>query len=176
MEQWSEIRRRVLTGELTKPAARKIYNLHWDMLTKILENEEPPGYRKQKEREKPILGPFIPLIHEIREADKKAPKKQRHAAKRIFERLREEGYGGGLSATPEHGFNCAFLRALSAAWHGRIAPRHPSPISCVWRSSWRPLGEKPRSWQCPSRGRRSTPLAVATVRTSPAAFWSSRRG
>ena len=101
MEQWSEIRRRVLTGELTKRAARKIYNLHWDTLTKILENEEPPGYRKQKEREKPVLGPFIPLIHEILEADKKAPKKQRHTAKRIFERLREKGYGGGLTVVAE---------------------------------------------------------------------------
>ena len=56
MELWREVRRRVLTGELTKRAARKIYNLHWDTLTKILENEEPPGYRKQKEREKPVLG------------------------------------------------------------------------------------------------------------------------
>ena len=101
MEQWSEIRRRVLTGELTKRAARKIYKLHWDTLTKILENEEPPGYRKQKEREKPVLGPFIPLIHEILEADKKAPKKQRHTAKRIFERLREKGYSGGLTVVGE---------------------------------------------------------------------------
>jgi len=101
MEQWSEVRRRVLTGELTKRAARKIYNLHWDTLTKILENAEPPGYRKQQEREKPVLGPFIPLIHEILEADKKAPKKQRHTAKRIFERLREKGYGGGLTVVRE---------------------------------------------------------------------------
>ena len=84
MELWSEVRRRVLTGELTKRAARLEYHLHWDTLTKILENAVPPGYRKQKEREKPVLGPFIPLILEILEADKKAPKKQRHTAKRIF--------------------------------------------------------------------------------------------
>jgi transposase len=101
MELWSEVRRRVLTGELTKRAARREYHLHWDTLTKILENEEPPGYRRQKEREKPILGPFIPLIHEILEADKKAPKKQRHTTKRIFERLREKGYTGGLTVVGE---------------------------------------------------------------------------
>jgi hypothetical protein len=84
MEFWSEVRRRVLTGELTKRAALREYDIHWDTLTKILENEEPPGYRKWKEREKPVLGPFIPLIREILEADKKAPKKQRHIYPKTF--------------------------------------------------------------------------------------------
>ena len=101
MEFWSEVRRRVLTGELTKRAARLEYHLHWDTLTKILENAEPPGYRKRKERGKPVLGPFIPLILEILEADKKAPKKQRHTVKRIFERLREKGYTGGITVVGE---------------------------------------------------------------------------
>ena len=97
MELWSEVRRRVLTGELSKRQACKKYELHWDTLKKILGHTEPPGYRKQGPREKPILGPFIPLIEEILEADKRAPKKQRHTAKRVFERLREQGYRGGLT-------------------------------------------------------------------------------
>ena len=95
MELWSEVRRRVLTGELSKRQARKKYGLHWDTLQKILRHEEPPGYRKQEPRQKPVLGPFVALIHEILEADKLAPKKQRHTAKRILERLREAGYQGG---------------------------------------------------------------------------------
>lgn len=101
MELWSEVRRRVLTGELTKRAARREYHLHWDTLTKILENAEPPGYRRRKERAKPVLGPFLPFIQEILEADKKAPKKQRHTAKRIFERLREQGYAGGITVVKD---------------------------------------------------------------------------
>jgi hypothetical protein len=36
MELWSEVRRRVLTGELSKRQARKEYSLHWDTLQKIL--------------------------------------------------------------------------------------------------------------------------------------------
>jgi len=36
MELWSEVRRRVLTGELSKRQARKEYGLHWDTLQKIL--------------------------------------------------------------------------------------------------------------------------------------------
>ncbi len=101
MELWSEVRRRVLTGELSKRQACREYRLHWDTLQKILEHEEPPGYRKQQPREKPVLGPFVPLIQEILEADQQAPKKQRHTAKRILERLREKGYRGGRTVVQE---------------------------------------------------------------------------
>ena len=55
-------------------------------MQKILQHEEPPGYRKKEPQEKPVLGPFVALIHMILEADKRAPKKQRHTAKRILER------------------------------------------------------------------------------------------
>ena len=101
MEQWSEVRRRVLTGELSKRQACKEYGLHWDTLEKILRHEEPPGYRQTKPRAKPVLGPFVELIHEILEADKQMPKKQRHTAKRILERLRERGYRGSRTVVQE---------------------------------------------------------------------------
>jgi len=101
MELWSEVRRRVLTGELSKRQARKEYSLHWDTLQKMLQHEAPPGYRKKQPREKPVLGPFLALIHEILEADRQAPKKQRHTAKRILERLRERGYQGGRTVIQE---------------------------------------------------------------------------
>jgi hypothetical protein len=48
MELWTEIRRRVLAGELSKLAACREYDLHWDTLNKILEHVEPPGYRRSK--------------------------------------------------------------------------------------------------------------------------------
>jgi len=101
MELWSEVRRRVLTGELSKRQACKDYKLHWGTLQKILNHEEPPGYRKKRSRKKPVLGPFLERIHEILEADKKAPPKQHHTAKRILERLREEGYRGGRTMVQE---------------------------------------------------------------------------
>ena len=49
MEMWTEVRRRVLTREITKRAACKEYGLHWKTLRKILEHVEPPGYRRTKE-------------------------------------------------------------------------------------------------------------------------------
>lgn len=98
MEQWAEIRRRVLTGEISKREACREYGLHWQTLKKILAADEPPPFRLKVPRAKPRLGPFLPVIHQILEADRAAPPKQRHTAERIFQRLRDEhGYAGCAS-------------------------------------------------------------------------------
>ena len=95
MEQWTEIRRRVLVEGLSKREACKIYKLHWATLAKILSHGEPPGYRRVKAVRRPKIEPFLPIIHRILEEDRTAPKKQRHTAKRIWERLRDEhGFTG----------------------------------------------------------------------------------
>jgi transposase len=98
MQQWTEIRRRVLTGELGRRAACREYKLGWHTLKKILAYEEPPGYRRKQPRRKPKLEAFLPVVHQILEDDRSAPKKQRHTAKRILERLRDEhGFSGGYT-------------------------------------------------------------------------------
>ena len=81
-------RRRVPTGELTKRSACREYDLHWETLEKILTHVDPPGYRRKAPRRKPKIEPFLRIIQEIFESDRTAPKKQRHTAKRIWERLR----------------------------------------------------------------------------------------
>ncbi len=43
------------------------------------------------------LGPYVGRIQAILDADQAVPRKQRHTAQRIFERLREEGYTGGYT-------------------------------------------------------------------------------
>jgi len=99
MDQWTEVRRRVLTGELSKRAACREYDLSWHTLEKMLTHAEPPGYRMREPRKKRKLEPFLPIIHQMLEADKQAPKKQRHTATRIFHRLQEEhGYEGGYTS------------------------------------------------------------------------------
>ena len=72
----------------SKRAACREYEIHWDTLQKILGHPEPPGYRRTAARPKPKLEAFLPVIHQILEDDRQAPKKQRHTAQRIFERLR----------------------------------------------------------------------------------------
>ena len=88
MEFWKEVRRQVLTNELSQRAACKKYALGWHTLKKILAHEEPPGYRLSQPRRKRKLEPFLSIIHQILESDREAPRKQRHTAQRIFERLR----------------------------------------------------------------------------------------
>ena len=95
MNEWTEIRRKVLVEGASKRSIRRDYNIGSEALEKILANSEPPGYRQQAARPKPKLGEFLGVIDEILEADKTAPPKQRHTARRIFERLRDEyGYTG----------------------------------------------------------------------------------
>jgi transposase len=49
-----------------------------------------PPERKKPERERPKLAPALPFIDAILEADRRAPRKQRHTAHRIWVRLRQE--------------------------------------------------------------------------------------
>ena len=98
MEFWKEVRQQVLTGQMSQRAACEKYRLGWHTLKKILGHAEPPGYRQRQPRPKRKLEPFLPIIHQILEADRQAPKKQRHTAWRIFQRLRDEhGFGGGYT-------------------------------------------------------------------------------
>ena len=90
MHQWSDIRRRLLTGELSLRQAAAEYGLNFRTVQKILAQPEPPPCRRRALRAKPVLGPFLPLIHQILDDDRLAPPKQRHTARRIFERLRDE--------------------------------------------------------------------------------------
>ena len=75
MEICSEIRREVLTGELSVRAACHEYGLNWRTPAKLLSHVEPPGYRRQAKREQPVLGPHLAWIHEVLEQDKQEPRK-----------------------------------------------------------------------------------------------------
>lgn len=96
MEQWTKIRLRIREGE-KKSKILEETGMHWSTLEKILAHSEPPGYQMQVPRPKTKLGPYVNRIQEILESDRDLPKKQRHTAKRIFERLKEEGYQGGYT-------------------------------------------------------------------------------
>src|SRR3954447_22299746 len=90
MEKWIEIRRRVLVDGQSKRSVCREFDIHWDTLRKILDHPEPPGYHRTAPRPRPKLDTFLPVIHQILDGDNKAPRKQRHTAQRIFQRLRDE--------------------------------------------------------------------------------------
>ena len=52
---------------------------------------------------RPKIGPYTGVIDRILEDDLNLPKKQRHTAKRIHERLREEyGFDGGYTIVKDY--------------------------------------------------------------------------
>jgi transposase len=98
MDEWTEIRRKVLVEGASKRSILRDYGIGHQALAWNVANAEPPGYKMAEVRRKPVLGPYLHVIDEILIADKEAPPKQRHTARRIFERLRDEyGYTGCYS-------------------------------------------------------------------------------
>jgi transposase len=98
MENWAEIRRRVLVEGLSRRAACREYQIHWKTLARVLNHPEPPGYRRSAPRRPSMLEPLLPVVHQILQDDRAAPPKQRHTAVRIYRRLRDEhDYKGGLT-------------------------------------------------------------------------------
>ena len=95
MEQWLKIRERVLRKNVSKRQILRETGMHWKTLEKILEHPFPPSYQRSNPPVKSKIGPYLERIREILETDKMMPKKQRHTAKRIWERLeKEEGFTG----------------------------------------------------------------------------------
>jgi hypothetical protein len=69
----------------------------------MLQYAVPPGYQRQQPIKRPKLGPWLGVINAILEDDKQRPGKQRHTAKRIFERLREEhSFTGGYTIVKDY--------------------------------------------------------------------------
>jgi len=101
MEQWATIRRRVLVDGVSKRQILRETGMHWSTLDKILNHSRPPGYQTEKARPRPKLDPYMDRIVEMLQSDIGVPKKQRHTAKRILDRIIVEGYTGGYTVVKE---------------------------------------------------------------------------
>ncbi len=103
MKEWTDIRIRVRNKKEKKSEILEETGMHWQTLEKILTHPEPPGYQMKQARPKPVLGPYLSRIHEILKSDQDPaiPRKQKHTAQRIFERIKEEGYQGGYTQVKE---------------------------------------------------------------------------
>ena len=103
VELYARVRRAVMVDGMSLREASRVFNLHRDTVRKMLAYSAPPGYRRQNEPRRPRIGPFTGVIDAILEADSQVPRKQRHTAKRIFDRLRDEhGFDGQYTIVKDY--------------------------------------------------------------------------
>ena len=102
MELYLKVRLACSEG-MSQRAAAKHFNISRDSVAKMLSYSAPPGYRRQATVRRPKLDGFIAIIDGWLEGDRSAPRKQRHTAKRVFDRLREEhGFSGGYTIIKDY--------------------------------------------------------------------------
>ena len=102
MEIYGRVRRAVRVEGKSQRAVAREFGLSRETVRKMLQYAVPPGYQRQQPIKRPKLGPWLGVIDAILSDDKQRPVKQRHTAKRIFERLKEEhGFTGGCTIVKE---------------------------------------------------------------------------
>ena len=103
MELYARVRRAVLVEGMSEREAAREFGLARETVRKMLRYAVPPGYRRQQPARRPKLEAWVGIIDQILEQDQQQPRKQRHTAKRIFERLKEEhGYPGGYTIIKDY--------------------------------------------------------------------------
>ena len=125
VELYAAVRKFVFTEGNSRREAARVFGLSRDTVAKMCRYSAPPGYVRTKPPERPKLGPLVPVIDTILEADRSAPPKQRHTAKRIFERLRDEhGFLGGYTVVKDYvRLSRSRSRKSSFRWRIRLATR-----------------------------------------------------
>jgi transposase len=103
VELYARVRRAVVVDKMSEREAAKQFGLARETVRKMLRYSVPPGYRRQQPVRRPKLDAWTGAIDQILEDDKAEGRKQRHTAKRIFERLRDEhAYTGGYTIVKDY--------------------------------------------------------------------------
>ena len=103
VELYVRVRRACMVDGMSTREAARVFGLHRDTVRKMLAYSVPPGYRRQTPPRMPKLEPYTGVIDRILEEDHKVSRKQRHTAKRIFERLRDEhGFAGQYTIVKDY--------------------------------------------------------------------------
>lgn len=103
VEMYAAVRRFVFVEGRSRREAARVFGISRTTIDKMCAYSAPPGYRRKAPPKRPKLDPFIPIIDAIMQSDAGAPRKQRHTARRIFERLGDEhGFSGGLTIVTDY--------------------------------------------------------------------------
>jgi transposase len=111
VEQFERIRRdRRLEGLSVRALARR-HRVHRRVVRQALASALPPA-RKAPERESPALGPWKDIVAAWLRADLTVPRKQRHTARRVWQRLIDE-HGAVVAESTVRPFVAAVRRELA---------------------------------------------------------------
>src|SRR5919202_1157822 len=103
VELYGRVRYAVQIEGISRREAARRFGIDPRTVAKMLSFSVPPGYRGSQPPKRPKLDPFVGIIDQILDAAQGRSAKQRHTAKRIFARLREEhGYAGGLMIVKDY--------------------------------------------------------------------------
>ena len=103
VEVYARVRLAVFRDGLSHREVARRFGIDRGTVSKIVKYAAPPGYRRVIAVRRPKLADHVGFIEEILEKDETAPRKQRHTARRIFERLRDErGYDGCYSTVRDY--------------------------------------------------------------------------
>ena len=103
VDMYVRVRRACMVDGMSIREASRVFGLHRDTVRKMLFYSVPPGYRRKRPAHRPKLAPYTGVIDEILRSDLEVPKKQRHTAKRIYERLRDEhSFDGGYTIVKDY--------------------------------------------------------------------------
>ena len=88
---------------MSERAAARHFGISRESVKKMLRFSVPPGYRRRAPLRRPKLDGFTEIIDRWLKEDLKQLRKQRHTAKRIFDRLRaEHGFSGGYTIVKDY--------------------------------------------------------------------------
>jgi transposase len=145
VELFEQIRREYEFGIGTiKGVAHKL-GVHRRMVRQALANAEPPE-RKQVKRERRVIGPLRSFIDAILEADRNAPRKQRHTAHRIFERIRREMPGHEIAEVTVRLYVRERKGELGWSTRATCVPQNYAPgqeAQVDWYEAWAELSGEP---------------------------------
>ena|SRR5215211_3251468 len=110
MEQFEAIRRDHAREGLSIRELARRHGVHRRAVRQALESAVPPPKRAPEVRAAPALGAYHAIIDAWIDADREAPRKQRHTARRIHQRLVEE-HGAEVSERQV----CRYVRARRRA-------------------------------------------------------------
>ena len=95
VELYLRVRQSVFVEGRSRRETARLFGIARKTVDKMCAFSAPPGYRRRSPAARPKLDGFTGIIDQILTDDQRMPVKQKHTAKRIFERLRDEyGFAG----------------------------------------------------------------------------------